>query len=589
MRTTLFSVISYWTLCSARYTWPSPQYDALETFLYEGRRSDGSNMASLQHPCKRRSDTGVSIGAEWLRLAYHDVATHDAEAGTGGLDASIAYELDREENNGHGMNASLGDFESFSNKYISRSDVIAVATTFAVASCGGPILPFRGGRIDALSAGPYGVPEPYQDLQTHTEIFRKQGFSQSEMITLVACGHTLGGVRSTDFPQIVPPEGDLGKPTFVEFDASDEFDSVVVQHYLDGSTKNPLVVHSNQTLTSDLRIFSSDNNATMKSLSSPDSYINLCQTLLEKMLNTVPSNVTLTDEITLLHSKVTNVLLTIEHGQLIFKASLRLTQPIDTTPSKTRIVRMFWCDRYGDAKDCSGQTNVAVSATHNQDSPDISPIMQRLGYYFINYQFVVRIDPSKSVSLFWFENDEYDGSKPTTIDNGGAGYRLDQDRILFVPMSSVLDFKGNDETSKVYHIVAAVRNDTSPSRIYMTGFDSAIPNHGPPLNITRELVYNSTLNPIQSYNFYSTSLSSLGLQLTVDVHAVVDDNTYSVDFQQTYFLGTGTPYTPPMVSNTTTTTRLPGQSSNSTIAWTCSSGYCLFFSSMIVLCGLVLS
>lgn len=54
-------------------------------------------MASLQHPCKRRSDTGASIGAEWLRLAYHDVATHDVDSGTGGLDASIAFELDRVE------------------------------------------------------------------------------------------------------------------------------------------------------------------------------------------------------------------------------------------------------------------------------------------------------------------------------------------------------------------------------------------------------------------------------------------------------------------------------------------------------------
>lgn len=85
------------TSVSAGYSWPSPQYEALETFLYEGRRYDGSNLASLQHPCKNRSDTGASIGAEWLRLAYHDVSTRDAEAGTGGLDGSIAYELDREE------------------------------------------------------------------------------------------------------------------------------------------------------------------------------------------------------------------------------------------------------------------------------------------------------------------------------------------------------------------------------------------------------------------------------------------------------------------------------------------------------------
>jgi hypothetical protein len=117
---------------------------------------------------------------------------------------------------------------------------------------------------------------------------------------------------------------------------------------------------------------------------------------------------------------------------------------------------MFWCDRSGNAKDCSGQTNVAVSATHSQDSPDVSPVTQRLGYYFVNYRFVVKIDPAKSVSLFWFENDEHDGSAPKMIDNNGVGYRLDQDLILNVPMLSGLDFEVGDETSKVYHIVAAV-------------------------------------------------------------------------------------------------------------------------------------
>lgn len=142
------------------------------------------------------------------------------------------------------MNASLADFESFSNKYVSRtsshtspytilivspsgSDVIAIGATFAVASCGGPLIPFRGGRVDALSAGTFGVPEPYQDLQTHLDIFHRQGFSQTEMITLVACGHTIGGVRSTDFPGIVPPEGDPERPTFAKFDTSDKYDNLL--------------------------------------------------------------------------------------------------------------------------------------------------------------------------------------------------------------------------------------------------------------------------------------------------------------------------------------------------------------------------
>jgi len=37
-----------------------------------------------------------------------------------------------------------------------------------------------------------------------------------------------------------------------------------VTEYLAGTARNPLVVHPNHTHTSDLRIFSSDNNVTMK-------------------------------------------------------------------------------------------------------------------------------------------------------------------------------------------------------------------------------------------------------------------------------------------------------------------------------------
>lgn len=42
----------------------------------------------------------------------------------------------------------------------------------------------------------------------------------------------------------------------------------------------------------------------------------------------VPSNVALTDEIRLLQEKVFNVQLTLEHGELVFKASLRVRVPV---------------------------------------------------------------------------------------------------------------------------------------------------------------------------------------------------------------------------------------------------------------------
>lgn len=108
------------------------------------------------------------------------------------------------------------------------ADVIAIAAIFAVSSCQGPIIPFRGGRIDAWQAGNYGTPEPQQDIATLTESFRNQGFNQTDMIKLVACGHTMGGVRTTDFPQLVPPDPKSTVLVIDNFDQTMQFDNLVL-------------------------------------------------------------------------------------------------------------------------------------------------------------------------------------------------------------------------------------------------------------------------------------------------------------------------------------------------------------------------
>jgi hypothetical protein len=65
------------------------------------------------------------------------------------------------------------------------SDVIAMSVVQAVAGNGGPVIPFRAGRVDAAAAGPAGVPQPHESIESHTEAFRRQVFSPSEMIQLV--------------------------------------------------------------------------------------------------------------------------------------------------------------------------------------------------------------------------------------------------------------------------------------------------------------------------------------------------------------------------------------------------------------------
>jgi len=50
------------------YEWPSPQYDALETFLYEGRDLATNDISSIVGNCKVRGTPNSLVAAEWLRF-----------------------------------------------------------------------------------------------------------------------------------------------------------------------------------------------------------------------------------------------------------------------------------------------------------------------------------------------------------------------------------------------------------------------------------------------------------------------------------------------------------------------------------------
>ncbi|KAJ8077802.1 hypothetical protein PM082_002236 [Marasmius tenuissimus] len=111
------------------------------------------------------------------------------------------------------------------------------------------------------------------------------------MIALVACGHSLGGVQCDDFLEII----NSPVPKNIQlFDNTSEFENTVVTGYLQSVTHSPLVAGPNTTTNSDLRIFSSDGNATMQSLASPEAFESTCAALFERMINTVPKGVKLT-------------------------------------------------------------------------------------------------------------------------------------------------------------------------------------------------------------------------------------------------------------------------------------------------------
>lgn len=78
------------------------------------------------------------------------------------------------------------------------------------------------------------------------------------------------------------------------------FDNTGVTEYLTGTGRagGPLVNTEDVTFRSDLRIFSSDNNITIAAMAeTQETFENTCFPIFEKMIDTVPKGVTLSDVI----------------------------------------------------------------------------------------------------------------------------------------------------------------------------------------------------------------------------------------------------------------------------------------------------
>ncbi|KAJ6562489.1 heme peroxidase [Mycena capillaripes] len=331
------------------YLWPSPQLDELER-----QRWEQPELADLLRPCTLfveddSGHSGRSNAADWLRTAYHDMATHNVADGTGGMDGSIRFdeEMARPENVGSGFLNTRNDVASQANRYVSVADALALGAIVAIENCGGPEIAFRGGRVDTLEPNAPGVPQPQEDLHSHIASFARQGFSQTEMIGLVACGHTFGGVQHEQFPDIVPELNDPNSNLSVaHFDSTFvTFDNNIASEYILGTTQDPLVVGSNDTTNSDKRIFGSDGNFTMRSFAeSPELYASTCAQLFARMIDTVPRGVQLTEVITPLPVKPTISQLVLHGDTLELTGQVRFW---NMTQDTNHTVQMLWDDHSG--------------------------------------------------------------------------------------------------------------------------------------------------------------------------------------------------------------------------------------------------
>lgn len=359
-------------------TWPSPT-DELEEIMYQLKAFKGRRFSDTVDPCSNEaSGPGRQNAAEWLRLGFHDMSTANVAAGTGGLDGSIQYMLDNGENLGPGFNTTLRFMSAYLSPRASISDLIALGVYTSVRACGGPVIPIRGGRLDAPGAGETGVPQPEHDIDLFRQQFARMGFTPEEMIQVTACGHTLGRVHRTEFPELITQD-EVGIDSTVA-----SFDNRVVTEYLDGNTTNPLVVGPAIALgkDSDRRIFDSDANATVKALADPAEFETVCQRILQKMIDVVPQGVTLSEPIQPYTLKPVDMQLTLDPSGRIMRLAghirIRTTHLLVT---EIKDIKLAYRDRNG-GNDC-GRSNCTITATVQgrgkgfDDSFAVSPKAER--------------------------------------------------------------------------------------------------------------------------------------------------------------------------------------------------------------------
>jgi len=277
----------------------------------------------------------------------------------GGIDASIAFELSDGENIGAGFNTTLTTYGNFYNSRLPVSDLIALGVYASVRTCGGPVIPMRGGRVDATAAGPAGVPQPQNGQGIFVNQFTRMGFNITDMIQMTACGHTLGGVHAGDFSNIVAPG--TAPNDFQLFDNTETFDNAIATRYINGPDTDPLAVGISVASgrNSDFAVFTADNNVTLQAMTNANTFNSMCTSILQRMIEVVdPSIVTLSNVISPYEVKPDGLQLTLLSGGslLNFAGDIR----VRTTSRSVSSVQVLYNDRTGAS---AGTISTTLSGT----------------------------------------------------------------------------------------------------------------------------------------------------------------------------------------------------------------------------------
>jgi len=131
-----------------------------------------------------------------LRLAWHDAGTYNAADGSGGVSGSIRFKTEAAHGANAGLQRACSQLETIRAAHpgLGYGDLYQLAGVVAVASAGGPHIPFRGGRPDATEAectAAGRLPDPARKADHLRDVFYRMGLDDRE-ITVLSGAHTLG-------------------------------------------------------------------------------------------------------------------------------------------------------------------------------------------------------------------------------------------------------------------------------------------------------------------------------------------------------------------------------------------------------------
>jgi len=139
-----------------------------------------------------------SYGPVLVRLAWHSSGTFDKADGTGGSNgATMRFEPECSWGANAGLEKARAILEPIKAKFpwISYADLWTLAGAVAVEGMGGPVIPWRPGRVDKPSGEhcPAGgrLPDASKGAKHIRDVFSRMGFNDQEMVALSGA-HTMG-------------------------------------------------------------------------------------------------------------------------------------------------------------------------------------------------------------------------------------------------------------------------------------------------------------------------------------------------------------------------------------------------------------